>query len=106
MRPALALLMALTTSAAHAEFMTGSDLHDKMRGSMVEQMVALGYVQGVFDALRGSHHCPPRVVQAGQINDMVQQHLTLYPQVRHFTADIIVGYVLGKAWPCAKGSGT
>lgn len=106
-----AALMALCLAAAipaHAEFMDGNTLLSKMQGDVADRAVALGYIEGVFDVLRGNTHCPPAVnnITAGQINDMVYQHLINTPSLRHYTADIIVGHVLKTAWPCRKGTGT
>ena len=104
----LLLATALMCGAAHAEFYTGNDLLSKQQSSStVDNMVALGYVMGVFDATRGEAHCPPDNVTAGQVKDMVRNHLEATPSTRHYVADMQVRYVLNRAWPCAKkGSGT
>lgn len=36
---------------------------------------------------------------------MTKQYLEEYPALRHFTADMIVGRVLGRVWPCEKKKG-
>lgn len=106
MRAAI-LAAALFTPLAHAEFMNGNDLLELMQsGSHGKQMAAIGYVQGVFDATVGTIHCAPRGVTVGQAHDMVQQHLQTNPSGRHFSADVIAGYLFKAAWPCKKGSGT
>ena len=96
------LLMALFCTSAHAEFYSGNDLLGKINGDFGDQMLALGYVMGVFDAYRSVEHCPPENITAGQVRDMVRQHLVSSPSVRHLTADLQVRYVLKNAWPCAK----
>jgi len=94
------LLMAAT--AAKAEFMTGNELLGKMNGNHTEQMMAIGYVTGVHDALRNVTHCSPLNITVGQINEMVKNHLERNPEFRHKSADAHVSYVLNKAWACPK----
>lgn len=106
MKKLIAITLLVSASASHAEFFTGNDLLRKHQSSsVVENMVALGYVMGVFDATRGEAHCPPDSVTSGQIKDMVIQHLEAMPTIRHFSADVQVRYVLNRAWPCAKKAG-
>lgn len=103
----LLLVAALMCGAAHAEFFTGNDLLGKLNGDFGDKMVAMGYVIGVFDTTRSEAHCPPENVTAGQVRDMVKNHLEAMPTIRHLSADVQVRYVLNRAWPCAKkGSGT
>lgn len=88
---------------AHAEFKTGNELYADLNAeSTVSRAVGLGYIMGVADATRNMTHCAPAEVTAGQINDMVKKHLANTAELRHYTADIIVSYVLKKAWPCAN----
>ncbi len=98
----LALIAALVCGTAHAEFMTGNDLMGRFNGNDIQQMVALGYVMGVFDATMDATHCPPANVTAGQVQDIVKNHLIATPATRHYAADAQVRYILGKTWPCAK----
>lgn len=88
---------------AKAEFMTGNDLLSKQRAtSVVENMVALGYVQGVFDVTQRIVHCADGAITAGQVNDMVRQYLEMYPSVRNKTADVLLSDLFKKTWPCAN----
>ena len=96
------LLLALT---AHAEFMDGNKLLTRIKGDAYDYVNAVGYITGVSDATRSVTHCPPENVTAGQITDMVKQHLESIPSLRHLTADQHVVYVLKKAWPCANSRG-
>lgn len=98
----LALIAALTCTWAHAEFLTGNDLLSRLNGNDTQQMVALGYVMGVFDVSMDAVHCPPANVTAGQVQDIVKNHLIATPSTRHYAADAQVRYILGKTWPCAK----
>lgn len=91
---------------AHAEFKTGNQLYtDITSDSVVNQMVALGYIMGIADITRGKAQCGPASATAGQLMDMVKKHLQDFPNMRHYTADIIIMYVLGQAWPCKNSNG-
>lgn len=88
---------------AHAEFKTGNEILANLRSdSIVENMVALGYIMGVADTTRGAVHCGPAGITAGQVRDMVRNHLEATAELRHYTADVIIQFVLKRAWPCAK----
>ena len=96
------LILALACTSAHAEFFDGNKLLADMNGSQMRQMSAIGYIMGVSDTLQGVSVCPPPQVLAGQMHDMVKQYLEDNPALRHHTADIIVGHVLSRAWPCKQ----
>jgi hypothetical protein len=97
------IIAALVCGSAHAEFMDGNKLLADMQNPQETwRMFAMGYIAGVADAGRGTYNCPPANVLLGQANDAVRQHLEANPTMRHYSADIIINYVLGKAWPCAK----
>jgi hypothetical protein len=98
----LIAITALMCGTAHAEFLTGNDLLTKFNGSDIQQMVGLGYVMGVFDATMDATHCPPANVTAGQVQDVVKNHLTATPATRHYVADVQVRYILSQTWPCKK----
>lgn len=101
----LILIAALCASTAHAEFLTGNDLLQRLESdSAVERVAGLGYIMGVADAVLGVEQCAPGNVTAGQMRDMVRNHLTSNPSVRHITADVQVRYVLKNAWPCANSN--
>ena len=99
----LLLLLAFVSASASAEFMDGNKLlFDLQSAHADERMFAMGYIAGVADAGRGTQSCPQPNVTIGQMRDAVRQHLEITPTLRHFSADIIVNHVLGKAWPCPK----
>lgn len=99
----LLIVFLLLPAIVCAEFMTGNNLLEKQRStSVVENMVALGYVQGVFDATQTAVHCASGAITAGQVNDMVRQYLEMYPSIRHKTADVILTDLFKKTWPCAN----
>lgn len=97
------LISALCASTAHAEFFTGNDLLTRMHSAdLYDNMIAMGYVMGIFDSHRGVGHCPPENVTSGQVRDMVKLHLESSPSMRQHTADLHVKFVFSRAWPCAK----
>lgn len=100
-RIALCLLLGAAT-AAHAEFLDGNKLLARLKGDAMDYVNAIGYVTGVYDTMQGVAHCPPNGITAGQVGDMVKQHLEATPELRHRSADIHVVYVLKRAWPCAE----
>lgn len=87
---------------AHAEFFTGNKLLGLLQSNTLDQVHALGYIQGVFDAHMGSSICPPSNVTAGQVNDMIKNYLENSPAIRNKTADIIIRDALKSIWPCAN----
>lgn len=96
------IIAALMCGTAHAEFRDGNKLYSQMTGTTTDEIAAIGYIMGVSDAVQNVVHCAPPTVSAGQVYDMVKQHLQSNPATRHFTGDTIIAYVLGKAWPCPK----
>lgn len=100
------LLLAFACTASHAEFMDGNKLLSDLQSPHAdERMFAMGYIAGVADAGRGTISCPHPNVTIGQMRDAVRQHLDSTPTLRHHAADVIVNYVLKRAWPCqARGS--
>lgn len=88
---------------ARAEFETGNSLLADIQSTSVGQrMHALGFVKGVADVYVNVTFCPPRNanITAGQISDMVRNHLEMNPATRHQTAESLINGVLMKAWPC------
>ena len=86
-------------------FWDGNTLYNKLNGSTMEQMQALGYIMGAADAFDTATVCAPMNVTAGQMNDMMKNYLENYPAVRHLPADSIINVVLGRMWPCEKKKG-
>ena len=102
MRNFLLSLVAVMPLTAVAEFKDGNRLLSQIRGDSVEYAHALGYVIGVADTVQGITYCPPASVTAGQLVDLVRQHLEAHPAVRHLSADRHVIYALKGAWPCTE----
>ena len=99
----LLILAALVCGAAQAEFIDGNRLlADLKSNDPFERGIAMGYIMGIADRGRSVTNCMPSNVTAGQLQDMVRQHLENFPGGRHYTGDVIVSYILSQAWPCAK----
>ena len=101
----MVLIGLLVAGSAQAQFKTGNQLYDQMQGNQMEQMNAIGYVQGVSDALQGAMACIPSAVTAGQVYDMTRLYVQNNPADRNLSADFLIMQVLRAAWPCKKGSG-
>ena len=104
---ALVAVGLLAAGVAQADssinYIDGNNLYGKLTGESIDLIFAYGYISGVSDTGQGVTHCADRNVTIGQITDMVKQHLTNYPQDRHYQADNIVIHVLKGTWPCSKG---
>jgi hypothetical protein len=99
-----ALLVAFSVNA-QAEFKDGNDLlKDLESTSVVDEMVALGYIIGVSDMGMGIIHCIPQGVRAKQLVDMTRNYLKLYPSDRHLSGDTLINRMLKTAWPCKRGN--
>lgn len=91
---------ALTWSfGVQAAFISGNDLLERMNGQSAS--TAIGYVMGVHDADDGIHFCTPARVTAGQMYDLVKIELEKMPALRHHPANLLVGAIFKKQWPCA-----
>lgn len=102
MMRAAVLAIALGATAAHAEFLDGNALLQRIQSTnATDSAIAVGYVIGVHDATRGSKHCSPDGISSGQVRDMVLRSLLAVPEKRHLTADLIIAATLGVEWPCA-----
>lgn len=102
MKHILTTVALVAAGPALAEFWDGNKLYERMLGAQGDQLIAIGYVMGVADTLRGVTICPPPTVTAGQANDVVRSFLERYPQNRHLSADVVAGNALTLAWPCAR----
>lgn len=98
----IALLIALPF-LAHAEFLSGNKLLEKMNaGDFHSQGMALGYIVGVHDALAGVSVCAPESVTAGQLEKIIKMWFDNNPTLLHYSADRAIFVALKAIWPCAK----
>ena len=104
----LLITLALASTCAHAEFMDGNDLLNRLMDTAgtVNRAAGIGYVAGVFDSGMGVMHCAPVTVTLKQVSDVVRIALEASPTDRHKAADALVFRALGVAWPCAKKGST
>lgn len=102
MKSIIALAIALSATAAQAQFRDGNKLLSEMNSTNGERPYAIGYVIGVADAYNRIAFCPPGNVTVGQLFDMTKQFLESAPSQRHRAADMIMADLFGKAWPCPK----
>ena len=99
----LILTAAVVCGPAYAQFYSGNELLQRMQGdSVVEKMVALGFVAGVSDAWDGVMFCPPDTVTTGQARDIALKFLIINPAKRHKPGAELVVEALMEAWPCAR----
>jgi hypothetical protein len=95
--------LLLTCTTAQAEFISGNQLYDELRGNINAKLYALGYIIGVVDRSMHQDICLPPGVTQGQIQDVVLNYLTAKPQMRNYSADISVVVALRQHWPCKEG---
>ena len=99
----LAVALVACSATVRAEFLDGNQLLERMNGSNMDKMLALGYVMAASDAVRGIRTCNvPPTITAGQTHDIVKGYLERFPQIRHFTADVLVSRALEVMWPCER----
>lgn len=102
----LIAIAALMCGTAHAEFFSGNELLSRLNSeSTYDRGVAMGYVIGVHDTGRGAVHCSPEAATGGQVRDIVKASLEASPELRHLSADSLIGHTLKKVWPCPKKTG-
>lgn len=102
----LVLAAAVVCGPAHAEFYSGNDILQRMQSeSLVEQVIAIGFVGGVADAFDSILFCPPTGATVGQARDIARRYLLLNPGLRHRAAAGLVVDALAEAWPCEKKRG-
>jgi hypothetical protein len=99
------IIAALVCGSAHAAFYTGNDLWERLNGTEVQKLIALGYIGGVADSLDSRIVCMPSV-SLGQTRDVVKQYLENNPSVRHYSADSLIQNILSSMWPCARKGST
>lgn len=102
MKKTVITALAALSLSAHAEFMDGNILLQRLTGTEQQQALGVGYIIGSTDTLMGLTVCAPANVTASQLTDMVTAFLKANPAVRHKTADSIVNYLFSTAWPCEQ----
>jgi hypothetical protein len=98
----LATLLIAVALPAHAEFMDGNTLLQRMNGEAPERVAAFGYIGGVADAMSGVGWCPTANVTLNQVIDLTRTILASVPEHRHQPADVYVRVALNRIAPCQK----
>ncbi len=104
MKTKIFLLLILSCSVAHAQFMSGNQLKEhcnKNNDSPVGVAVCLGYVQGIADA-NDPLFCFPRGVVVGQLSAIVKKYLNDNPAQLHLSGDMLVTHAFRQSFPCPK----
>ena len=99
------IALLFVPAMAQAEFLDGNMLLSRIHSSNVsDNLVAMGYIQGIFDANQRATHCAPSGsgITVGQVYDMVKHYLEANPSIRHRTADMLVADVFKQVWPCQR----
>jgi hypothetical protein len=93
--------LLLLPSMAYAEFMTGNALLTEMQSTdSVRKSFVMGYIAGVADANQSVTYCPPAGINLGQLRDMTEQYLIINASMRNLSADVLIGDMLNRRWPC------
>lgn len=99
----LITILALLSCNAHAEFLDGNKLYERLTSSkLTDYASALGYIMGVADTMHDITHCAPANATSGQMGDMVKLFLEQQPSARTKSGDVIVNHVLKSTWPCKR----
>jgi hypothetical protein len=106
----LLLVLMVSSSTAHAQFLTGNNLLSDLQSSeTVRRTFATGYIAGIADTLESITFCIPSGVNLGQLRDMTEQYLLRNSSIRNLAADVLVVGMLSQRWPCkhdSSGRGT
>jgi hypothetical protein len=104
----------LFTINANAQFRDGNRLLiDLESQNPTERINALNYVIGVFDMInevdivvnkntKNYMFCQPENMTAGQLSDIVRNHLRTNPGIRHLPAAELIMQTLVATFPCKR----
>ncbi len=110
----LLLISGLVATSAHGQFWDGNKAYDLCKSN---RTAILSYVIGVYDRevafgtipdVTGKPFdpkefvCLPVDVRAGQLADVVCQHLEKHPEQRQWPAAALASDAIRKAWPCKQ----
>jgi hypothetical protein len=96
--PLIALFFPVIVSA---EFVNGNSLLNDIQSTEgLRKSFAMGYIAGVADSHQSVTYCPPGGVNLGQLRDMIEQYLIINASTRNLSADVLIGDMLNRRWPC------
>ncbi|MCX7283067.1 MAG: Rap1a/Tai family immunity protein [Novosphingobium sp.] len=97
-----AALLLLVATPAHAEWMSGDQLHETCTATApVDRAMCLSYVMGVLDGFRDLDR-PPRTpldASAGQVRDAVTRFLEDHPEQRKLQGRQVIRAAIVAQWP-------
>jgi hypothetical protein len=100
MRPLIAGLLLLPSMVC-AEFVSGNSLLSDIQSTdNLRRVFAAGYIAGVADSHQSVTYCPPAGINLGQLRDMTEQYLIINASTRNLSADVLIGDMLNRRWPC------
>jgi len=90
---------------ANAEFVSGNKLLDDIQATdNIRRSFAMGYIAGVADSHQSVTYCPPSGINLGQLRDMTEQYLIINASTRNLSADVLIGDMLNRRWPCKQAT--
>lgn len=103
----VAVMAALSPTAAYSQWNSGNDLQEYCggeAGSFVSGICS-GYIIGTLDTVEGLLEdkklaCVPPGVTKGQVRDIVIKYIEQHPEYRHFVGMNLVVLAVGSAFPC------
>ena len=106
---AFVLVVLFCSHSTWAAFKTGNDLYNDCSQERSPAWVGCyGYIQAIADAFQAENRingyiaCPPPTAQAGQLIDVVMNHLRVNAARRHYDAVGLVAHALSDAFPCSR----
>jgi len=98
-----AAAIVLSPLQAFADFHNGNSLYQFCKSTdPTDRTRLVFYSIGASDQLIGAAFCPPQSVNAGQVADLICQHLAQHPETRDQLASVLIFQTLRETWPCQK----
>ena len=104
----LSLAICVASSAVAAEYVSGNRLYEHCGKSGLDagRDLCIGYVSAIADVMAdgdsvdGYRACVPGAITAGQLQDLLFDHLDTYRLYRHHNASRVVARFLAETFPC------
>ena len=107
----LVLTLSCSSVMAHADFMSGNDLLNGLKGNAINRASAIGYIAGAADSgdfknlnpaklKTGFCFAVPEEVVAQQLVDIVKSWLEKHAEKRHHNASSLIAAALDEKFPC------
>jgi Rap1a immunity proteins len=95
-------LLLLAATPAHAEWMSGEQLHETCAATApVDRVMCLTYVMGVLDGFRDVDRPPvtPPETSAGEVRSVVARYLADHPEKRALQGRAVIRAAIVAEWP-------